>query len=135
MTAGTQSPHPSELMSYKNISKLLNNIPSEYDRIVIDSAPVLAIRDSLAPAKLVDSTVVVYKMGSTHLRALSRLLKIYDENNSYPVGLIANSLPQVKSSGGYHGYYGNYYYGSYQYGYMGGGGAYYGEEEEDPNNT
>ncbi|MDB4738052.1 CpsD/CapB family tyrosine-protein kinase, partial [Verrucomicrobiales bacterium] len=128
LSAGTRAPNPSELLTIQNIKKLIGAIPKKYERIIIDTAPVLAVRDSLAMAKFVNSSVIVYKIGSTHRKALSRLLKIYSENNTYPVGIIANGLPEMSKKSAYYGYYHKYYYGSYSYSYYG-GGSYYGEEE------
>ncbi|MGI9243820.1 MAG: hypothetical protein ACR2RV_23690, partial [Verrucomicrobiales bacterium] len=101
----------------------MERIPQQIDRIIIDTSPVLAVRDALGPAKMVDSTIVVFKMGQTPVKALDRLLTVMDENQTWPVGIIANSLPNSKRKG--YGYYGDYYYGYHGY------GDYYGEESDD----
>lgn len=121
ITAGSQTPNPSELLTPKNLRLILSHIPKEIDRIIIDTSPVLAVRDALAPATMVDSTIVVFKMAKTPVKALDRLLKVMAENNTYPVGIVANALPNTKKKG--YGYYGDYYYGYHGY------GEYYGEEE------
>ena len=122
ITAGTQPPNPSELLTPKNLRKVFERIPKEIDRIIVDTSPILAVRDALAPATMVDSTIVVFKMAETPMKALDRMLKIMDENNTYPVGIVANFLPTSKRKG--YGYYGNYYYGYHGY------GEYYGEKAE-----
>ena len=63
-------------------------------------------------SQLVDSSVILFRMGTTHRKAISRTLKILNENNADPVGIVANGLPPMKKSSGYYGYYGNYYYGN-----------------------
>ena len=125
ITAGTQAPNPSELLTPKNLRKLFDQIPKEIDRIIVDTSPILAVRDALAPATMVDSTIVVFKMAKTPMKALDRMLKVLDENNTYPVGIVANFLPTSNRKGyGYYGDYGNYYYGYHSY------GEYYGEKAE-----
>ena len=118
------------LLTTSNLKKLLKTIPEDFDRIVFDTSPLIPVRDALPVSKLVDSSVILYRMGATHRKAISRTLKILNENNADPVGIIANGLPPMKKSSGYSGYYGNYYYGNYAYSYYG-SGSYYGEEEDE----
>ena len=130
MSAGSRSANPSELLTTSNLKKLLKTIPEDFDRIVFDTSPLIPVRDALPVSKLVDSSVILYRMGATHRKAISRTLKILNENNADPVGIVANALPPMKKSSGYYGYYGNYYYGNYAYSYYG-SGSYYGEEEDE----
>ena len=132
MSAGSRSANPSELLTTSNLKKLLKTIPEDFDRIVFDTSPLIPVRDALPVSKLVDSSVILYRMGATHRKAISRTLKILNENNADPVGIVANGLPPMKKSSGYYGYYGNYYYGNYAYSYYG-SGSYYGEEEDEEN--
>ena len=132
MSSGSRSANPSELITTSNLKKLFKAIPDEFDRIVFDTSPLIPVRDALPVSQLVDSSVILYRMGTTHRKAISRTLKILNENNADPVGIVANGLPPMKKSSGYSGYYGNYYYGNYAYSYYG-SGSYYGEEEEEEN--
>jgi Mrp family chromosome partitioning ATPase len=129
ISSGSRSGNPSELMTIENIKKLLSSIPDDFQRIVFDTPPLIPVRDSLPVSKLVDSAVILYRMGTTHRKAISRILKLLNENNADPVGIVANGMPEMKKSNGYYGYYGNYYYGNYAYSYYG-SGSYYGEEED-----
>ena len=132
MSSGSRSANPSELITISNLKKLFKAIPDEFDRIVFDTSPLIPVRDALPVSQLVDSSVILYRMGTTHRKAISRTLKILNENNADPVGIVANGLPPMKKSSGYYGYYGNYYYGNYAYSYYG-SGSYYGEEEDEEN--
>ncbi len=129
ISSGSRSGNPSELMTIENIKRLLSSIPDDFQRIVFDTPPLIPVRDSLPVSKLVDSSVILYRMGSTHRKAITRILKLLNENNADPVGIVANGMPAMKKSSGYYGYYGNYYYGNYAYSYYG-SGSYYGEEED-----
>jgi len=130
ISSGSRSGNPSELMTIENIKKLFRSIPDDFQRIIIDTPPLIPVRDSLPVSKLVDSTVILYRMGTTHRKAITRILKLLNENNADPVGIVANGMPAMKKTTGYYGYYGNYYYGNYAYSYYG-SGSYYGEEEEE----
>lgn len=121
MTAGSKSSNPSELLNTRNLDHLMEATGKHFDRIIIDTAPILAVRDALAPAKLVHSVVVVFQMGRTPAKAMERTLQILASNQTSPVGIIANRLPRTRSKGAY-----GYYYSYYQTeGYYGG----YGEKE------
>ena len=130
MSAGSKSANPSELLTTSNLKQLMKSIPENFERIIFDTSPLIPVRDALPVSQLVDSSVIIYRMGTTHRKAISRTLKILNENNADPVGIVANGLPPMKKSSGYYGYYGNYYYGNYAYSYYG-SGSYYGEEEDD----
>ena len=58
---------------------------------------MIPVRDALPVSQLVDSSVILYRMGTTHRKAISRTLKILNENNADPVGIVANGLPPMKS--------------------------------------
>ncbi|MEM0895528.1 MAG: polysaccharide biosynthesis tyrosine autokinase [Verrucomicrobiota bacterium] len=122
ITAGTTAPNPAELLNHMSIRKILENVSTVFDRIIVDTPPVLAVRDALGPAKLVNSTIIVFKMAKTPVKALGSLMRILQENQTQPSGIVANDLPPPRKDG-YYKY--NYHYG---YGY---GGEYYGEEAEE----
>ncbi len=109
--AGSQSANPSELLAGKNLPKLIEKLSAEFDRIIIDSAPLIPVSDSLPITKLVQSSVLVCQMGKTPRGAIKRAIRTLQQNGSEPVGLIANGLPKTRTKGSY-GYY---------YSYQGGG--------------
>ena len=99
MSAGSRSANPSELLTTSNLKKLLKTIPEDFDRIIFDTSPLIPVRDALPVSKLVDSSVILYRMGTTHRKAISRTLRILNENNADPVGIVDNGLaPMIKGS-------------------------------------
>lgn len=128
LSAGTRSPNPAEMLSSRNLEALMSRLETSFDRIIIDSAPLVLVSDSLSIAKLVQSVLVVYHIGKTPRRALFRALKYLDANHSSPAGLIANQLPSTKTRRAY-GYYYSFSSGG---GYDGAYGGYDPIEEADP---
>jgi capsular exopolysaccharide synthesis family protein len=105
--AGSWSANPAELLSGKSLQPLLDKLSEYFDRIVIDSAPLVPVSDSIPIAKLVQSVVLVVRVGSTPKGAIKRAIRVLSDNGSHPVGIVANGLPRTRTSGA-HGYYYSY---------------------------
>jgi capsular exopolysaccharide synthesis family protein len=118
LTAGGRAPNPSELLTNENIQRVLKEALSKYDRIVVDSAPLLAVSDTLLIAPHIDLCTLVVRAFATPRKMVMRALKSLDETKTEPAGLILNFLP-----GGRGGYYAYYYSGKY-YGSYGAKGVY-----------
>ncbi len=110
LPAGSHSANPSELLAGKSLAPLIESLSEYFDRIIIDSAPLVPVSDSIPLAKLAQSIVLVSRMGRTPRGAIRRALRILRENHSEPVGVVANALPKTRTKGAY-GYYYSYYGG------------------------
>lgn len=112
LTAGGRAPNPSELLTFDNIERVLSEALSKYDRVVVDSAPLLAVSDTLLIAPHIDLCTLVVRAFSTPRKMVMRALKSLEETKTEPAGLILNFLPSGR--GGYYAYYySGKYYGSY----------------------
>lgn len=112
LTAGGRAPNPSELLTYENIQRVLTEALSKYDRVVVDSAPLLAVSDTLLIAPHIDLCTLVVRAFATPRKMVMRALKSLEETKTEPAGLILNFLPSGR--GGYYAYYySGKYYGSY----------------------
>jgi succinoglycan biosynthesis transport protein ExoP len=108
---GGKSANPAELLGGRHLGTFLADLCRDFDRVVIDTAPLVPVSDTLPIAKRSQSVIMVYRMGKTPRKALFRALKTLRSNHAEPVGIVANLLPRVAGRGAY-GYY---------YGYHGGG--------------
>jgi capsular exopolysaccharide synthesis family protein len=112
LTAGGRAPNPSELLTYENLERVMSEALSKYDRIVVDSAPLLAVSDTLLVAPHVDLCTLVVRAFGTPRKMVARAIKSLEEIKTQPAGLILNFLPSGR--GGYYAYYySGKYYGSY----------------------
>jgi succinoglycan biosynthesis transport protein ExoP len=118
VTAGGRSSHPSELLAGEPFRKLLTEALATYDRVVIDSAPVLAVSDTLLIAPRVDVVCLVVRSFVTPQKIVKRALKSLAEIHLQPHGVILNGVPSGAGS-----YYSYYYSGRY-YGHYGTKGVY-----------
>ena len=112
LTAGGRAPNPSELLTYENLERVMSEALSKYDRIVVDSAPLLAVSDTLLVAPHIDLCTLVVRAFGTPRKMVARAIKSLEEIKTQPAGLILNFLPSGR--GGYYAYYySGKYYGSY----------------------
>lgn len=109
LTAGGRSSKPAELLSGKPLRDLLDEALQKYDRVVVDSAPLLAVSDTLLIAPSVDVLCLVIRSFMTPRRIITRALKSLSSVNIKPVGIVFNCLPS--GSGSY--YYSGKYYTTY----------------------
>ncbi len=122
MGAGSRSANPAELLAGKNLPSLLEYLGKHFDRVIVDSAPVIPVSDTLPLARLVHSVVLVCRIGKTPKGAIKRAIKVLAANQALPVGTVANGLPRTRTKGAY-GYYYSYYGGGGYGGYAGYGAA------------
>jgi succinoglycan biosynthesis transport protein ExoP len=110
LTAGNRAPNPAELLAGDGFGKMVKNALSQYDRIVIDSAPVNAVSDTLLLVKYVNSVCIVIHAGKTPRKAVMRACQKLAEAGIRPAGFILNRLPPHGGTGYY------YYYSTGEYG-------------------
>lgn len=113
VTAGAKTPNPSELLASKAMQDWLERWKSEYDFVVLDSAPVLPVTDSVTLNTLVDITLLLSRVGVTEKPQVARSFNMLARGGKHFVGLVLNGLLMGDSS--YYGYYG-YRKHAYPYG-------------------
>lgn len=73
--AGTKPANPPDLLDSIALQKLLNRLSSKYDLVIIDSAPVLAVSDTLFLSRLADKTIMVVRWASTRRKDVALAVK------------------------------------------------------------
>lgn len=132
LATGPRPPNPAEMLSSARMEEQLRQWAQEYDRIVLDTAPLLSVSDTQAMSVFADTVVLVTRAGMTRRRALIRARDILLRINAPIAGVVVNDV-DVRLENFY-----TYRYGMYGYGY-GYGGRYgspysdraYGYENED----
>jgi capsular exopolysaccharide synthesis family protein len=112
LPAGILPPNPQEILATQQFRKLLQQLGEHYDRIIIDSAPINAVSDSLILATLADSLVYVAKADETPLKLILKNINLIKHSNLPITGVVLNRLDTKKQraygKGGYYGTYESY---------------------------
>ena len=107
MTAGNIPPNPSELLVSDQMNKLLKDLKSVCDIVVIDGTPCELVTDSVILSRIVDSTVIVTAHKETKKDNLERIVKNIKSVGGNLAGVVINKMPvSIKK------YNENYYYAS-----------------------
>jgi len=121
---GVKAPNPGELLNFKAFSALLAELEGEFEVIVVDSAPLLAVPDTRLLIPTVDNFCLVVRAESTPKGALRKVIDLLEDDGVEPAGMVINGyeektgfLAKKYRSGYGHGGYGQYGkgygYGSY----------------------
>lgn len=115
--AGTHSPNPAELLAQTGIDSLIDEALLHFDRIIVDSAPVHAVSDTLLVLNRIQTLCLVVKSGHTPRNSVLRAVQMLKEAGAPLAGAILNQIPRSRGTGYYYDSYYSYgYYGKYSYG-------------------
>jgi len=111
--AGTIPPNPQELLSNGRYQNLIGKLASQYEYIIIDSAPLMLVSDTLSIADVADATLYVVRSGVSRNVLVDFANNLVKESKIRNVSFVINDVS--RNAGGYgYGYGYNYGYG---YGY------------------
>jgi capsular exopolysaccharide synthesis family protein len=112
MSCGPRPDNPSELLSSRRFDELLGLLREQYDLVVVDTPPVLAVTDPLNVVSRVDGVLLVLRLTKSARTTGRRALESLDGMGANVLGIVINGVGNQK--GGY-----GYGYGKYGYGYGG----------------
>jgi len=119
LSSGPIPPNPAEVLGSERMQELLREAAAKYDRVVVDSPPLVAVTDPALLAKYVDAVFLVISIGKTSIRTIQRARETLATVGAAIHGAVLNNA-DVKVSGYYQSY------GGYGYGYG------YGERRAEP---
>ena len=111
LTTGNMPPNPSELLMHENFEKYLGEFSKDYDLVLIDTPPLLAVTDAAVIGRLCGTTFVLLRYGVHSMAEIHAVTKRLRQNSIEPRGFVFNALQPRKGYGKYgYGKYGNYNY-------------------------
>ena len=110
LACGPIPPNPGELLLDPKLGELFTYLKTEFDTIIIDTAPVGMVSDAMALSRYADATLYVVRQGHTYKKQINLINEFSAQGKLPKISIILND---VKQQLGY-GYYG---YGRYGYGY------------------
>jgi receptor protein-tyrosine kinase len=112
LAAGPTPPNPSELLGSLTAQKMLGELRTQFDYVIIDSAPLLAVTDGAVLAAHADGALVVVRAGKTKRDQLKHAMGMLNDVGATSLGGVLTMMP-TRGSGVYSYNYYYYYGGSY----------------------
>ncbi len=102
---GQVPPNPSELLMSERFSQLIAWASSQYDLVLIDTPPILAVTDAAVVGRHAGTTLMVARYAVNTLKEVETSLSRFDQNGIQVKGVILNSI--FRRATGYqdYGYY------------------------------
>ena len=130
LLSGPVPPNPTEMLSRKNLKEVLDLLSEEYDYIILDTAPVGLVTDTLQLARYANVSCFVCRADYSPKANLALLNSLAQDNKLPNVCVVLNGVDMSKRKYGYYygygryGKYGRYGSGKYGYGHYGSYGNY-----------
>ncbi len=107
LPCGPVPANPSELLAGKRFGHLMRALLGTFDRIVLDSPPLLMANDARIIAASADATLIVLRMNHSTHRAAIQAMEELEKVGAHVLGAVANDVPALRAN--------SYYRGSWQY--------------------
>ena len=123
LMAGPIPPNPAELVSRPALEQVITQIKQHYDYVLIDTAPVGLVTDTLQIGKLADISIYMCRADYTPKASFNMINSLAEENKLANMCIAINGIDLSEKKYGY--YYGYGKYGKYgRYGHYGKGSSY-----------
>lgn len=113
MTSGLIPPNPSEMLGSRKMSKFVKLLESDYEMILFDSPPLVAVTDATMISKEIDSIILVIKAGQTDKKAFHHTMANLKNIEAPLDGIVMNAVTSKSNYGSYYYYYYHQYYHYY----------------------
>ncbi len=150
LLAGPVPPNPTELISRDSLNTVIDILKGMYDYILIDTAPVGLVTDTMQNGRVADATVYMCRADYTPKSSFDLINTLSAEKKLPNMCIVINGIDMSKKKYGYYygygkygkygryGRYGSYgkygrysSYGTYGYGYGSYGNSHYGNKDDN----
>lgn len=107
ITRGKSPTNPSEILSSNQFKELLEQLQSQYDHIIIDTPPVLAVTDGIIISQYTGVNLIVARYAKSQMKELELTVNRFEQAGVKVNGFILNDIQRASAGYGY-GY--NYAY-------------------------
>ena len=105
LTSGAVPPNPSELLGSLAAKKLLNELRAQFDYVIVDSSPLLAVTDAAILAASADGVLIMARFGQTKREQLAHAVGKLEDVGAPLLGAVFTMTPARGRSYSY-SYYG-----------------------------
>lgn len=113
MTTGAYPENPADLLAHERFKQLIAQVSQDYDFILIDTPPVLAVTDASLIFKFSDIRLLLVGLAKDQLKEIEHTKGVLAKAGLMLDGIVCNNANQAKS----YGYKSNYYTYNYHYEY------------------
>jgi capsular exopolysaccharide synthesis family protein len=106
ITSGPIPPNPSELLSSRRMISVLSDLREQYDVIIIDTPPVLAVADAQILSALADGTILVINSGRVKREFAMKAKATLEHAKARILGVVLNGMNRKNADAYYYYYYG-----------------------------
>ncbi|PJG42971.1 tyrosine protein kinase [Acinetobacter tandoii] len=106
ITRGKSPANPSELLSTARFKDLLEQLSTQFDHIIVDTPPILAVTDGIIISQYAGVNLVIARYGKTQIKELELVVNRFEQASVKVTGIILNDIQ--RTAGSSYGY--NYAY-------------------------
>ncbi len=110
LTCGPDVPNPAELLNSNRFAEIVKTLADQYDRVLIDSPPVIAVADAQILAALCDVTILVLQAQKSTRRVSVQACDSLVSVGGRILGVVVNNVPHKTDRYGYSSGYGYHNY-------------------------
>ncbi|WP_195265443.1 CpsD/CapB family tyrosine-protein kinase [Clostridium sp. 1001275B_160808_H3] len=103
LTSGKIPPNPSEMLSSKAMTTLIETLKENFDYIILDTPPVQAVTDSQVLSTKADGTILVVKAEKTKKDSVENAINLLKKVNANIIGTVLNGIDNSRNK--YYYYY------------------------------
>ena len=109
ISRGQIAPNPAELLMHNRMEKFLEKVSEDFDYVIIDTPPVLAVTDAAIIGRYVGTSLLVARFEKTPVAEMLYTIKRFEQNGVAIKGVILNGVERRASRYGYQHQYGYAY--------------------------
>ena len=132
LPGGTVPPNPTELLARDGLDKAIETLKKNFDYVILDTAPVGMVTDTLLIGRVADLSVYVCRADYTHKNEYTLINELAENNKLPSLCTVINGLDLKRRKYGYYygyGKYGKFYGYGKRYGYGYGYGEHFHDKE------
>ncbi|GGD01237.1 MULTISPECIES: CpsD/CapB family tyrosine-protein kinase [Enterococcus] len=103
MTSGPKPPNPSELLDSRRMEELIQDLKQQYDLVIFDMPPVVAVTDAQIVSSKSDGTILVVRENVSKRDSLLKAKNLLELVDANILGVVYNGSKSITDQGYYYG--------------------------------
>ena len=92
LACGPVPPNPSELLLDPKLEELFDYLQSNFDVVIMDTAPVGMVSDALTLSKFADATLYIVRQGHTYKKQIGLIDEFYRQGKLPKISIVLNDV-------------------------------------------